>query len=209
MLQEKYSHAFRTAEKHTKQAEKFLNRLNENGDVLFLRGLLFPAVNELRCAAYHAILANDSTDSVEKEEEFTSAKKHCERASFDALEAQIQYLIGLCDIFQDDYRLIDDIGEVIKNYQEDCLVLDSIIDETPARSDYEHREDYWEVLERHLEQLKPICKRWKIGRQELNKKLTKERRNRRNENIKVIGTIFTIGAAIFGVVFSVVSKLFL
>jgi len=186
-----YHKSFHAAEKHIKQAENLLGRLNVGKDLSFLRGLLFPAINELRYSAYHAIEAHSTDDPVAKAGSFVSARKHCFRASFDALEAQVQYLIGVCAVFQNDYRLVS-IGEVIPNYQADCLVLDEINQNALARADYEHREDYWKEAAVHLSRLEPICKRWEIGREELNKKLKREIRNRRLQTLTAIGVIIAI-----------------
>ena len=70
-----------------------------------LQGLLFPAVNELRYAGFHASKAL-TLDGDDQKEAYESAERHCRRACYDAIDVQIQYCLCECRRFQNDYRLV-------------------------------------------------------------------------------------------------------
>ena len=184
-----YSIAFKDAERHLKNAENIIYGQEPTGEVEFLRGLLFPVVNELRYAGHHAIRAVESLSEDERDECWKEAKKHCFRASYDAFDAQIQYFISECDLFQRDFRRVP-IGPIINGYQDDCQTLNRI-----KMIDYQrsgNREDHWEEMEKHVETLKPILEKWNTGRDELNKSLKKELFERWLKALGLIGVIMGI-----------------
>ena len=60
---------------------------------LFDRGLLMPAVNQLRYAGSHLIRTLDSSDQSKIESNLRQAIAHCQRATFDSLEVQVRYYL--------------------------------------------------------------------------------------------------------------------
>jgi len=192
MSQNDYFQAFKAAEGHIKSAENLVRFFNPIGEVEYLRGLLMPAVNELRYAGRHAIHAAEATSGDEREERFVEAKKHCFRASYDAFDAQLQYLIGECDLFQRDFRRVP-IAPVIDSYQDDCRTLNRL-----KMIDYRrtgNREDHWAEMERHGETLRQILEKWNTGREELNKILRKEQLDRWYKTLAIIGGLTTVAVA--------------
>ena len=189
MSQDDYCKAFKAAEKHLKSAENLVRFLNPAGESGYFRGLLFPVVNELRYAANHAVRAVEAASEGEREECFAEAKRHCFRASYDAFDAQLQYLIGECNLFQHDFRRVP-IGPIINGYQDDCKTLNEL-----KVIDYRHsgnREGHWEEMAKHVETLKPILEKWNTGRDELNKILQKEQFERWYKTLGMIGVLVAI-----------------
>ena len=169
VIQKKYCSAFDVAEQYIKDAEIFVHTFAEilTDD---LQGILFPAVNELRYAGFHAAKALLLEDRAQ-EESYVSALRHCYRACYDALDIQIQYCLTECRRFQNEYRLIS-ISDVVKNYQDDCLVLDRVKHKEPRS---EERDLHWKNSAILLKDLQDIYQRWHVGRDELNKLLEEKR----------------------------------
>lgn len=203
-IQKAYCDAFARAEKHLKNAENFLKGLpcdvaeSDATQNDTLNGVVIPAINELRYAGYHAAQALQC--ATEAEEKYTEAIKHCRRASYDAIDAVIQYGLARCHQFKDDYRLVV-IGQVVQSYQEDSLMLDEIVDKI---GEHKIKEDRWEEMESFLPCLQKIQRRWECGREELNKHL-EERRSQRWH--RTLGTFFAgVGVAV-GVVSAAVAAM--
>ncbi|MGL4595003.1 MAG: hypothetical protein ACRCUY_09770 [Thermoguttaceae bacterium] len=195
-IENEYCEAFESAEKHLKNAETYVGQISGNVDSYdFFAGLLLPATNELRYAGYHAAKASkydfdadDNTVANNKKTEYEKAIKHCHRACFDAIDAQMQYAISECRQFQEDYRTVV-ISGIIKNYQDDIAQLDQF--QAQMREQGE-KEDRWKMMELILPKLLEIQKRWNFGRDELNKMLEEKRNARFNQVIVLILMLFGI-----------------
>lgn len=196
-MHEEYRNAFETAEKYLKEAELFVKDMSglSGND---LQGLLFPAVNELRYAGCHAarVLALDAD---ERDEAYREAVRHCQRSCYDALDTQIQFCLGECRRFQEDYRLVV-IGGIVHDYQSDCLKLKQC-NQMETRS--EDRGQYWESLVPIVADLKEICSKWMIGREELNKVLEEKRNARWRQFLTSYGTMISAIAAVVSAVCAV------
>jgi len=188
-MHKKYHAAFETAEKYLKEAEIFVKDMS----VLMgtdLQGLLFPAVNELRYAGCHAAKAL-ALEGDDQKSAYESALRHCQRACYDAFDIQIQFCVGQCRMFQEDYKLVV-ISAVIPDYQRDCLEL-SRINQTKTRS--ESREQDWESLVPIVGDLKRICEKWFVGREELNKVLDEKRNARLHQYLNSSATLISAACA--------------
>lgn|GEM_PF-1465738 len=104
---EKLIAAFKTAEGDIKESEIVDKARN---------GLLVPAVNELRYCSYHIIKAIAADNEADQKEQLHRSTRHCERASFDALELSLSTLIIKIDEFK-------------KTYAPKNVVLSSVIDD--------------------------------------------------------------------------------
>jgi hypothetical protein len=202
MLQDEYNEAFCDAERCIKSVEEASYAKSIISRGIFLRGLLFPAVNELRYAAFHAIQASKKETEDERKEAWTEAIKHCHRAAYDGLESQFQYLINTCGNFQYDYRSIL-IADIVKDYQEDCQRL-NYFKTVDHKRDGDH-EKYWEKMQTYVSELEKICTKWETARPELNKKRQQERDKQWHRTLAVIGIIVGIAVGTFGVIHRVLS----
>ena len=194
MSQSEYAEAFKTAEQHLKFAENIIHIADTTGNAEFVSGLLFPAVNELRYSSRHAIQATESCGENDREDAWKKARDHCFRASYDAFDAQLQYIISECAIFQNDFRRGVEISQVISEYQEDCRILNKI-----KKVNYRQtgkREDHWEDMKKHVDILLPILEKWNTARDELNKILRKELLDRWFKTLGIFGGIAAVIALI-------------
>jgi hypothetical protein len=182
-FEKEYCNAFSTAETHLKNAEYLIKSKTIKG------GVVIPAINELRYAGYHAALALDTTISQEnKIELYKKAIGHCERSSYDSLDALFQFGINQCTIFREDYKLIV-ISEIIPDYLNDCQRLEKIKNELIRQEDKKSR---WQNIEKHLNEVLSICEKWNIAREELNKRA-------RATILKIIGAIIGIIGTFTGI----------
>jgi hypothetical protein len=185
-LIEEYCNVFSIAESHLKNAESFVKDKTIEG------GILIPSLNEFRYAGCHAMRALASTLSNEgKIEEYKKAIAHCERASYDILDAQIQFYIKECMTFREDYKLIT-ISNVIPDYLKDCEYIEQIKDDLKK---YRDKKSRWQCIEEYLNDMTNILRKWNIAREELNK-ILREAIDKRWKDTKqtiytVIGLIFT------------------
>jgi len=197
-MQKEYCDAFETAETHLKDAELFVKDMARlSGDDL--QGLLFPAVNELRYAGYHASKAS-AWNGEAQNKAYAEALHHCHRSCYDSLDLQIQYCLGECRKFQKDYELVS-IGNVIKDYQNDCLVLNRVNQGKPRSEDAEQD---WLALIPVIKELKTIHQKWFVGRDELNKILEEKRNTRWLQFLTSYGTMVSAISAVIAAACAIV-----
>jgi hypothetical protein len=170
--------AYNLAEQHIKRVEHH-------------EGLAFPPVNELRYAGQHLCRALVETDDGVREQHYREALGHCRRASYDALEILLDYYLEQCMKFQDDYRQVA-ITDVLKSYLEDRMTLNAI-KQKATTCDRKNRGQYYEDIQKDGDTVRAVSETWENARDELNKKVEKERRESRRY---VIGAIIAIGTTI-------------
>ena len=106
-----FHESFLKAEEDIKLAELFIDGLSsaESTDGIAEhqpRGIVIPAINELRYAAKHLLEAmQEGVSSEIRQEQITRASRHCVRARLDALRALILYLVRDFHQFTNLYRL--------------------------------------------------------------------------------------------------------
>ncbi|MDG4574830.1 MAG: hypothetical protein P9C36_05730 [Defluviicoccus sp.] len=155
---------FRDAERQIKRAEEISGEL------------AIPAVNELRYAGWHLLEALCSGDPDNAVEQLARARRHCQRAIFDASDTSIIYLLEKIRTFQDDYRRFV-ISDVIPDYS----ILKKTISSTrhkieKAREGNDRRESYYLEAASSVGQLKDIGDRLDDSREELNKAVRRQNR---------------------------------
>jgi hypothetical protein len=131
--------------------------------------LTIPAVNELRYAGFHLLKALNVEDETVSEDNFKRAEKHCKRAGYDSVEAEVLFHSSTLRQFKEDYRMVkievsglDYVG--IRHRANTTMAL---VHE--ARKDEETREQYYERLVGHCDTLREDVERLDAARDELNK----------------------------------------
>ena len=108
-----FHNAFLEAEAEIKFAELSIDSLASVEDedcasVYQPRGVVIPAINELRYAAKHLSCAmQDNVTEEYRSEQLHRAIRHCIRARLDALRAVVLFFARDFYRFSDDYRLLD------------------------------------------------------------------------------------------------------
>lgn len=188
-----YREAFERAEKHLKDAERFVGAFasDDMPPSDSVGGVFVPAVNELRYAGSHA--AQALRDGADSKAEYEDAIRHCKRACFDALDAQVQYALEECRQFSVDYSRVV-VSTVIKEYTEEKVWLNKFKAKLRAKAP---KEEQWEFLESNISILLEIYARWDCGREELNKMLQDVNSKRWRETVYLVfGAIGTIAAVV-------------
>ena len=138
-------------------------------------GLFYHPVNQLRYAGFHIVCAIKSTGEEEQEEEWKRARRHCQRAIYDASEMALVYCIAEINGFQQDYKKVD-IAPTVNNYLEIIAQVrkaQSLIEST----DHESREEKFDECDNMFNALRPHVDRLNDARPELNKRMNIQRRN--------------------------------
>ena len=131
----------------------------------------FSAINELRYAGRRLT----EWLSRNEDEEFEKAVKHCRRATYDANEAQLLYYLEEIKKFQNDYRNIV-ISEVVPAYGEIICEVRKARDEiNRMRASDMDRAEFYRQLAEYLDPIARNCLLLDSHREELNKKIKKER----------------------------------
>lgn len=138
--------SFQTAELDIKQAEVADKQNN---------GVLIPAMNELRYCSYHIIKAINTVDQHEQKEQLHRATRHCERASYDALELGLATLVLKIGEFQNKYASKKVIfASVITDYANDmALVRQS---QELLEGNYKDKNENFKAIRKKLSEIKKI-----------------------------------------------------
>lgn len=159
-------------------------------------GIIVPALNEFRYAGQHIARALAAKDMSVAIENLDQAIRHARRAKYDAHDAVIQYYLEQCKFFKEDYKFIQ-ITSVVAAYNDDCVALASIQDEM-AQEDRNKREEYIACKIQQCEVAKRIYRRWDFARDELNKVMAVETRERKR-------WFFIAGATVFGIIIAMIT----
>lgn len=138
-------------------------------------GLFYHPVNQLRYAGFHIARAVKNTEEGDHEEEWKRARRHCQRAIYDASEMALVYCIAEINGFQDDYKKVD-ITPTVTDYLEiiaQVRAAQSLIEST----DHESREDKFEECDSMFNALRPHVDLLNDARPELNKRMNVQRKN--------------------------------
>jgi len=144
-------------------------------ELLHDEGLFFHPVNQLRYAGFHIVNALKTTDIDEEIEQWKRAKRHCQRAVYDASEMALVYCLSEIEGFKNDYKSVD-ISPTVDNYL-DIVSMARNGQELLESVDHEHREEKYQECDDMFDELKPHVDRLNDARPELNKRLKNQRRN--------------------------------
>lgn len=171
---------FRKAELNLKSAEHLTNNV------------FIPAVNELRYAGNHLFryLCDGDKDGL------LSAQKHCKRAIYDAAEGPLLKFLGDVVQFQDDYSKEPCVTDVMSDY---VVHMKKVQDARNliAKVQPASREEYFELVEPHLNTLSEIVNLLDAARPEINKRMRRDSQNRR---WVYVGLIIAVVGAVFAVI---------
>ena len=153
--------------------------------------VVIPAINELRYVGFHLTRLLTAQSDEERENQYHSAISHCRRAAYEALDAGLVFLLEKVKLFQEDYRLVV-ISDVVPEYS--CILARTEEAKellAQMRADGPDRNDDFERRLKAFNDLKNDVRVLDASREELNKKIRKERRN-------TIITLLGLAAAILG-----------
>ncbi|MFN3077014.1 MAG: hypothetical protein ABT940_09080 [Alphaproteobacteria bacterium] len=179
------SAAFKEAETALFEAEQVCNHL------------VIPSVNELRYAGSHMLCAALEENSGTARESFRKALAHCQRATYDAYDSIIVYLLGQIDTFKGDYRTVPIVPH-FANYEllrtrarEAKDMLDT------ARANHDSRETYYTACKKIYPDLQKYCEQMEDAREELNKAVKVHNRGIRNTWVSISVTVIIGAVSIF------------
>lgn len=154
----------REVAKHWKTAEHRIKRTER-----FNSKLTVPAVNELRYAGYHLLEALSATDPNTAEEALKKAGRHCQRATYDAVESEVMLHLEKIRLFQEDYRniTIDLNGYDYPAIRRAAREANNLIN--AAKNDDETKDQHYEKLVSHCDHLANDVGTLEDMRDELNK----------------------------------------
>ncbi|MGL6226487.1 MAG: hypothetical protein ACRC10_07665 [Thermoguttaceae bacterium] len=135
--------AFAHAETDIKYAELSVSRLSSDEDEACVtqnspRGVVVPAINELRYAAKHLATAMQlGSEGDDYDEQIRRATRHCIRARLDALKATVLFYAQHRYSFDEDYRLVilpDEKRKELNDYREKMQQVLLLLSEDHADS---------------------------------------------------------------------------
>lgn len=193
-----YCEAFELAEKYLKDAERFVGFSSPDDLTLgdFISGVLVPAINELRYAGRHA--AQALQNSADSNTEYDKAIRHCNRACFDAIDAQVQYYLAECRQFSIDYSRVV-VSTVIKDYGADKSWLNQFKLDLSANVNVP-KEDRWQWLVANLPNLRDINMQWDGGREDLNKMLEEANSIRWHRTVTTVISVIVAAATVISTI---------
>lgn len=170
-------------------------------------GLFIPTVNQLRYAGWHTknFLVNHNTEELEK------AKRHCQRAIYDACDARIQYCLKEIKDFNDDFPLTtktEDFPEYLDmmKYQTETLKFLNDTKDNHSNSDALYIEsqkaseeldkglrwNFYKECEEKTQKLEAFISNLPHVREELNKRTNQIIKNQKNNIAMLVITIISI-----------------
>jgi len=106
-------------------AKKRIDLINSN--LKYYKKIDIPSINELRYVSFHTLKALTKTNHSDQDEELRRAKRHCERASYDALELGINDQIEFFEKFKETHNDVC-ITSIVKNWPDVCEKISQIND---------------------------------------------------------------------------------
>ncbi|MDH5179452.1 MAG: hypothetical protein OEZ39_02130 [Gammaproteobacteria bacterium] len=165
------------AEKEIAEISKLYSAAEDatkNVEDLHADGIVIPAINELRYAGYHILNALTSENDEDKRSEFSKAKKHCIRASYDAIEVGLLSCLAKYKIFREEYKF-----EVISSVVPDYLDIQSLVGNIKKfmeKADKSQREKYFSELKSLYDKLNPAIDKLEYARDQLNNAMNARRK---------------------------------
>lgn len=151
------------------EAEQVIKEVEDFGGELVV-----PAANQLRYTGNHLIRYLADPDCAAAEEELFDAIKHCKRATYDAYEAAILYQLMEFQKFKDDYRNTI-VTDVIPSYSDILAQVAEARDFARKNNQSKTRGESYQAGREHLEVITRNVSKLNAAREELNKKIKKDR----------------------------------
>lgn len=132
--------------------------------------LQIPSINELRYVGYHLFKAFSYIENADKQaEEISRAKRHCKRASYDALELGIIHVLEDIRDFKEEFHDFP-VSDVVPDYLDKLKQISSIQKFLENSAGSEDRDSYYEECEKNLSTLEEIRLSLDSARDEINLK---------------------------------------
>ncbi len=176
---EKLVAAFKTAESDIKKSEIVDKARN---------GLLVPAVNELRYCSYHIIKAIAADNKIDQKEQIHRSTRHCERASFDALELGLSTLIIKIEEFKQNYVPKNVVlASVISGYADDMAEVRAA--QELLTDNYKDKTENFQAVREKLSKIKHIYIKLQEAESDVK---TSARQNNRTLKLTSCGLIISL-----------------
>lgn len=162
----------------------------------FRQAISIPAHNELRYAGHHLLQALGDSGEIAAQEQLRRACSHCERAMYEAAEAGIISLLQSIAQFQKDYKDIV-VAEVVPTYG-DCKAMARKAQNllTRGRSKGSTATETASDYMRAFRELRDASDQLEDARDDLNAKLTDQKRGTRRFIVTTVIALFgVLGAA--------------
>lgn len=169
------------------EAERAIKEVEDTG-----AELVVPAVNQLRYTGNHLIRYLSNTSDTE---ELTDAAKHCKRATYDAYEAAILYQLMEYNKFKDDYRNTI-VTDIVPDYHDIVLKIESARKFARGNNKSKTRGEFYQAAREHLTAITKNTNKLNICREELNKKIAREKRYFLFKLLGAAGAIATIAGVV-------------
>jgi hypothetical protein len=185
-----YRAAYRRADEFCKEVQSFIEEAG------------IPAINEMRYAGHHLLLALDDDGTISGGADIVKATNHAHRACYEAGEAGILCALDKISNFKSDYRTVT-VSVVVSNYTEILRKAEEAKARIVAERDQaEDRNSDYEDFRSIFLELKEHCNNLDIARDELNKSVKKETKDARRFVIGVFIAIASLIVAGFGAYFA-------
>lgn len=162
----------------------------------WIEGTDVPSINELRYVGYHIFKACTYSENPAKQrEELRRAKRHCKRASFDAMELGIIFQLEQVKSFKQEFRDFV-VSDVIPDYLEKLTRVQQVQKFLEDSTGKEDRDQYYSECETHLDALKEINNALFAAREETLKKRSSVRKK---TTLAIAGLAVAIAAAAGGI----------
>lgn len=176
------------------KAERFIKIVEAIDDEVII-----PAINELRYAGFHLTRFLTAPCDEKRSQEYNSVLSHCRRASYEALDAGLIFLLEKVQTFKEDYKRVV-ISEVVADYPDILVYADEVNDLlVQPRQDGDNRDEDFGAREKAFNELRCIVNKLDKAREELNKKIWKERRN-------TILALVSVAVTLLGVIVTILLK---
>lgn len=159
------------------------------------KGMITPAINELRYAGNHILKALSSESHESQTEDLIRAERHCQRAIYDAIEVGALDCFAVFDVFQDDYKLFE-VSEVCPEYNETLDMVDSVRNFV-RDAQKSQKEDFYKELQKKYQPLKEAVDRLDRRRPQINVIMNKRRRRGFYVVAGLIVALLGVGATLY------------
>lgn len=152
-------------------------------------GLAIPVVNQLRYVGYHLLehLTGRGTNDLDK------AKRHCERAIYDAYELELSFYIETFYEFCRNYDSKIEISGTVPSYLDWVQAHQDAQELISTHHQNDGRGDHYKLLEPHIDRLAEVDRKLPLAQEQLNKRVQKLSASKRNKIIlAVVSTIIAL-----------------
>lgn len=156
-------------------------------------GMIVPAINQLRYAGHHYVKFSAGIEPEESHDH--KCISHCRRAIYDAYEAGITYCLLKFRQFQKDYRKAV-ITDVFSDYAACCAKANEA-HELVKTTDKDERHEKSGEAEKYFDEIFVFTQKLPAIREELNKKIRKDRWAFYTVLATFIVTCFGVGYAVW------------